>query len=184
MVHAVGIGAAIRRGAGQDVVDDGRLRRASDPTLQTLPDTQRLAAQLSLRIEDKLMGRLHAGSEQASFGLRYVPTDQTVRLDQVRLDAVDMPSLPAVMRDSLRRLGEAACRDLLQDYVEDNCHRIKAPITYEKGVYGYFVVISEIDPGWPHDLVQILTWAKNQGCTWLMLDCDGPEMPELPVYDW
>ena len=75
-------------------------------------------------------------------------------------------------------------RDLLQDYVEDNCHRIKAPITYEKGVYGYFVVISEIDPGWPHDLVQILTWAKNQGCTWLMLDCDGPEMPELPVYDW
>lgn len=33
-------------------------------------------------------------------------------------------------------------------------------------------------------LKALLNYAKNEDCTWLMLDCDAETMPFHPTFDW
>ena len=90
---------------------------ASRPQLAMLPDTQRLSTRIDLALDDTMFKKLHQGYVQASFGLRYEPADQTIRLDQVKLDELSMPTLSPVFMDALQRLGQQAARDVLQGYV-------------------------------------------------------------------
>jgi hypothetical protein len=90
---------------------------ASRPQLTMLPQSGRISAQVDLKIDDTMFRKLHEGWVQASFGLRYEPLDQTVRLDQVTLDEVSLPTLPSYFLDSLKRLGNQVARDNLQGYV-------------------------------------------------------------------
>jgi hypothetical protein len=62
-------------------------------------------------------------------------------------------------------------------------------IVYEKAEYGWLVFVPDMwDEGradqTPGDLLAVITYAKAIGCTWVMLDCDGERIPELPIYDW
>jgi hypothetical protein len=36
----------------------------------------------------------------------------------------------------------------------------------------------------PEDLVRVLKYAHNQGCTWISFDSDAPICADLPTYDW
>jgi hypothetical protein len=90
---------------------------ASRPQLTMLPQSGRISAQVDFKIDDTMFRKLHQGWVQASFGLRYEPLDQTVRLDQVTLDEVSLPTLPSYFLDSLKRLGNQVARDNLQGYV-------------------------------------------------------------------
>lgn len=36
----------------------------------------------------------------------------------------------------------------------------------------------------PKDLVACLEFARVRGCRWLMLDCDGAQVSELPFHTW
>ncbi len=90
---------------------------ASRPQLTMLPQSGRISAQVDFKIDDTMFRKLHEGWVQASFGLRYEPLDQTVRLDQVTLDEVSLPTLPSYFLDSLKRLGNQVARDNLQGYV-------------------------------------------------------------------
>lgn len=41
------------------------------------------------------------------------------------------------------------------------------------------------DPdGIPADLARVFMFAREQGCLWVMLDCDGPQIEELPYTAW
>jgi hypothetical protein len=56
---------------------------------------------------------------------------------------------------------------------------------YDKGDYGWIIFVeSEIDDKLEQSLKDILQYAKDHGCQWVMLDCDGIEIDELPIYDW
>lgn len=57
---------------------------------------------------------------------------------------------------------------------------------YHKSEYGWFIYAgSEEDKeGTPEDLQQVIKHAKQLGCVWVVLDCDGEEINELPVYEW
>ena len=90
---------------------------ASRPQLTLLPDSNRLVAQVDLRLNDTLARREHVGMFKASFGLRYMPSDQTIRLNDVRLDELAMPTLPPQLFDALQQMGQMAARNLLQDFV-------------------------------------------------------------------
>lgn len=60
---------------------------------------------------------------------------------------------------------------------------------YQKDDYGWFIFISnkelsdEIE-NIPKDLCDVISFAKDEGCDWLCLDCDGEIIEVLPVYEW
>lgn len=60
-------------------------------------------------------------------------------------------------------------------------------IVYAKSEYGYFIPIIDesLSEGnnIPDDLMQIIDFAQNQDCTWLMIERDGFTIDQLPLYD-
>lgn len=41
------------------------------------------------------------------------------------------------------------------------------------------------DPeGTPDDLARVFMFAREHGCDWVMLDCDGPQVELLPHHEW
>ena len=55
--------------------------------------------------------------------------------------------------------------------------------------YGWFVYAHDENAGVgkdaiPDDLFNVMTWARKQGCDYVLLDCDGEEVEGLPVHDW
>ena len=74
-------------------------------------------------------------------------------------------------------------------------HTDGVPVHYEKGEYGWFVVVPERpygelgdyveDPAaCPEDLKRVLAYARAEGCEWLCFDMSGPVMADLPTFDW
>lgn len=49
--------------------------------------------------------------------------------------------------------------------------------------YGWFVPIVEGEPV-PEELRPLWKFAKEQGCTWLMLDRDAERIEGLPFWEW
>jgi hypothetical protein len=90
---------------------------ASRPQLTMLPQSNRISAQVELKLDDTMFRKVHEGWVQASFGLRYEPRDHTIRLDQVTLDELSLPTITPLFLDSLKRLGNQVARDALQGYV-------------------------------------------------------------------
>ena len=62
------------------------------------------------------------------------------------------------------------------------------PVTYVKGIYGFFVVVPEtaLDTprDCPDDLRGLLALCRLTRCAWLMLDVDGPVQLDLPRFGW
>lgn len=60
---------------------------------------------------------------------------------------------------------------------------------FEKGEYGWFVYVP-VDaadtegPDVPLELRSAMHVARTHGYQWVMYDRDGPEMEELPTYEW
>lgn len=62
-------------------------------------------------------------------------------------------------------------------------------IMYLKGSYGWIVYAAQEDFEFenkkvPADLLQVINYAKSLDCIWIMFDCDGEQVKELPVYEW
>lgn len=57
---------------------------------------------------------------------------------------------------------------------------------FSKGMYGWFIYVPSYDPEnvYPEELSNALTYARENGCTWLCLDSVGPVISELPTYEW
>ncbi|MCG8273898.1 hypothetical protein MIC97_20650 [Aquamicrobium sp. NLF2-7] len=57
------------------------------------------------------------------------------------------------------------------------------------GQYGWFLYAHDENAGIgkdeiPADLFTVMTWTRKQGYDYLLLDCDGDEVEELPRFDW
>ena len=63
---------------------------------------------------------------------------------------------------------------------------------YNKSGYGWYVYIPDegidfdklADGECPADLYRCMKYARDNGCDWLMFDCDVETIDELPVYNW
>ncbi|MDN5925703.1 MAG: hypothetical protein L0I29_01350 [Hyphomicrobiales bacterium] len=57
------------------------------------------------------------------------------------------------------------------------------------GDYGWFLYAHDENCGAgkdaiPDDLFAVMTWAREQRCDYVLLDCDGDQVDALPHYDW
>lgn len=59
-------------------------------------------------------------------------------------------------------------------------------IVFNKDHYGWLVYVpSETNhEALPADLHACMDLARSHDCDWIMFDCDGVDIDELPVYEW
>jgi hypothetical protein len=92
--------------------------RFSEPRVRLMPEDNRVATRL-----DVAVGLLDAGQRQRqgtvtlSYGFRLAMDDRTLRLHELRVDALDVPGLPAPVAALLQRLTGALVQDQFRDLV-------------------------------------------------------------------
>lgn len=87
------------------------------PRLNLQPDSNRVLADVDLSARDRLFSKQYQGNLWMSFGLRYEPRDQTIRLQNVTVDRIAFKGLPATYEKHLTKLGAWLAEDRLQNYV-------------------------------------------------------------------
>jgi len=90
---------------------------AATPRLTLQPENNRVLADIDLGARDRLFQKNYQGSLWLSFGLRYEPRDQTIRLQQVTIDKISLANLPASYERHLTKLGSWLIEDRLQNFV-------------------------------------------------------------------
>ncbi len=73
-----------------------------------------------------------------------------------------------------------------------NDDNIDGVVLYNKGNYGWFVHVPDSglefdvleDGECPADLYRCMKYARDNGCDWIMFDCDVETIEDLPVYNW
>lgn len=113
------------------------------PRLTMRPEDNRVLADLDLAATDRLFGRSYQGSLWLSFGLRYEPRDQTIRLNQLTIDKVAVQGLPDSAQRQLTRLGSWLTEERLQNYV---VHRLSPDDLRRADAYGLAVSDIKITP--------------------------------------
>jgi hypothetical protein len=91
--------------------------KASEPRLTLLPDSNRLQLEFALEATDRIVHRAVRGRTVVSFGLRYESIDNTLRLADVRVDAVELQGLPDAWRRQLEPLAARVGEQLLEGTV-------------------------------------------------------------------
>lgn len=109
---------------------------AQSPRLTLQPQANRVLADVDLTATDRLFGSTHQGSLWLSFGLRYEPRDQTIRLAQLTIDRVSLQGLPERYQRQLTQLGAWLAEGQLQDHV---VHRLSTEDLRRANAYGLSV---------------------------------------------
>lgn len=87
------------------------------PTLRLQPQSNRIATDLDLAATERLSGRAARGSLSLDYALRYEPSDASVRLTQVRVQALKLELSDGPLSPSNARLGALLAERLLDDTV-------------------------------------------------------------------
>ena len=85
------------------------------PRLRLLPQFNRLAADVDLTLQDRLLGGRWQGHLDFDAALRWEATDQTLRLSQVRVRDFKLMAGGATPRPGAERLGAALAERVLED---------------------------------------------------------------------
>ena len=88
----------------------------SAPQVRLMPAENRIGTAFSYSLGSLLLGaRPFQGRLDLSYGLRFEPADNTVRLSQVRVEGFDVPGVPPLYASRANRLGALLAESLLQD---------------------------------------------------------------------
>jgi hypothetical protein len=95
----------------------------STPRLTMLPQENRMATELDVDTGRTLLTEGFKGRLALSYGLRYEPGDQSVRLADVRLERFQMDGVPDALKTRAGRLGSLLAEELLSGFT---VYRFKA----------------------------------------------------------
>jgi hypothetical protein len=124
------------------------------------------------------------------------PTE--ARIEQVLDDlsgewiVVDCFDLDAFIREEQNKrhlrpfldISSAHISQATRDLLEDRSCRQRHPMDAILGcAYGWMIHVPEEIDNEPTDLKRVLLHAKKAGADYVMLDCDGPVIEELPTYE-
>lgn len=85
------------------------------PRLSLLPERNRLAAVVHVRVRNRLLLSYWQGQLTFDAALRWEARDQTVRLSQVRVQDLALDNPAAANRSTVERLGAALAERVLED---------------------------------------------------------------------
>lgn len=106
------------------------------PELDLLAERDRVAATFGIHAHDTVFGEDREGRLRLSFGLRYDPSDLTLRLRDVALDEITLEGLPASLTRALGAVGTELVAHRLQD---EPVHRFKPEDLKRANDMGYEV---------------------------------------------
>lgn len=93
------------------------------PRLRLRPEENRVGTEVSYLVGLPLPGSSDIkGRLELSYGLRYEPSDTTLRLTQARVERLDVDGLNAAQAAQVRKLGGLLAEDLMKEAV---VHRLK-----------------------------------------------------------
>jgi hypothetical protein len=87
------------------------------PQLQLLPAVNRIGAQVTMRASGPLLQRATNGSVDLDFGLRYEPSDRTIRAWEIAINHVDIEGLRADAAQVLDAYVRASASESLLELV-------------------------------------------------------------------
>jgi len=92
------------------------------PRVQLLPDLNRVATAFALRAAGPALRRSYSGDVELDFGLRYEPSDRTIRAHHLRVESIRFDELAPQARELL----EQSTADLLrQSMPEVVLHKLR-----------------------------------------------------------
>jgi hypothetical protein len=78
-------------------------------------DANRLATEFEVLVSDRVFHGQHRGMIALNYGLRFEPSDNSVRLTNVRVDRFEIDGAPALLRQQLDRLGVQLAEQTLNE---------------------------------------------------------------------
>lgn len=106
----------------------------TQPEVKLLPGTNRLSTDLHIQAVDRMFGSVFHGRISMESGLRYEPSDHTLRLVEVRLSNFSLDKTGTAPRVPLQRLGAALVESILDDAV---IHRVSDEKLARLSQFGY-----------------------------------------------
>ena len=85
--------------------------------LRMLPEQDRIAAEMSFSTSGPLLGQAWQGSMELLFGLRYEPTDHSLRAHQLALNSLQLPGLSGRRAELLQTALGTLSRQLADEVV-------------------------------------------------------------------
>ena len=115
------------------------------PRLRLLPEENRVATEMTYAVGVALTGVAPVkGQLELSYGLRYEPSDSTVRLHQVRVERLGVDGLSAAQAAQVKKIGGLMAEDLLKEAV---VHRVKPEDLQSLSGRGYKPGVLKVVPG-------------------------------------
>lgn len=94
----------------------------SAPRLKMLPQENRVATELDLTAGENLLRRVFKGKLALTYGLKYEPSDNSIRLADVRVQKFEVDGVPEGLQSRFSRVGGLLAEEVLNGYV---VHRLK-----------------------------------------------------------
>ena len=85
------------------------------PRVLLRPEANRVATEFEVLISDRIVRSQHRGAIALNFGLRFEPSDNTIRLTNVRVDRIDVEGASAQLRQQLDRVGVLLAEQTLNE---------------------------------------------------------------------
>lgn len=85
------------------------------PRVLLRPETNRVATEFEVLISERIARSQYRGAIALNFGLRFEPSDNTVRLTNVRVDRIDVDGASALLRQQLDRFGVLLAEQTLNE---------------------------------------------------------------------
>lgn len=82
--------------------------------------------------------------------------------------------------DKLMTIGTGHLRTTTREWLENRT----ALVVFPKGEYGWFIYVEPEDNAEvPNDLLVAMRYAAEHDCAWLCVDCDGPAVDGLVLFE-
>ncbi len=111
----------------------------SSPKLKFDAANNRLVTALDLSVQPNALGQLLTqrvvqGQIELSYGLRFEPSDRSIRMTDVKVNKLEVTGVPAGMQRTADRIGPAVAERLLKDFT---LHQLKADDLKAAKGWGY-----------------------------------------------
>jgi hypothetical protein len=112
------------------------------PSLRLVPERNRLATALDMAATERLSGRSLRGNLAIEHALRFEPSDATVRLTNVKVDAIQLELAGTPLSGQAARLGGLLAERFLDNFVVYRVSDDKRALLARSGVNNADVVVT------------------------------------------
>ncbi len=89
--------------------------QALQPRIKLLPQTNRIATELDLNLSERFLRSTFKGSLTMDYGLRFEPSDNSVRMTDVKVSSLQFSGVPALYQPYVNSLAPLLAEKLLKD---------------------------------------------------------------------